>query len=66
MHLTEAVDTVREKLVRHRLPERTTLWATILKQIAKLDGFDDPALGEGVVPSLLRDSASPSVSGCPG
>jgi hypothetical protein len=40
MHLTEAVDTVREKLVRHRLPGRTTLWSTILKQIAKQDAFE--------------------------
>ena len=40
MHLTEAVDTVREKLFRHRLPGRTTLWSTILKQIAKQDCFD--------------------------
>jgi hypothetical protein len=40
MHLTEAVDAVREKLVRHRLPGRTTLWATILKQIAEQDAFD--------------------------
>ena len=40
MHLTEAVEAIREKLVRHRLSGRTTLWATILKEIAKQDAFD--------------------------
>lgn len=40
MYLTEAVEAIREKLVRHRLTGRTTLWATILKQIAKEDAFD--------------------------
>ena len=40
MYLTEAVDEIREKLVQHRLSGRKTLWATILKQIAKQDAFD--------------------------
>jgi hypothetical protein len=40
MHLPEAVDVIREKLVQHRLSGRTTLWPTILKQIAKRDSFD--------------------------
>jgi hypothetical protein len=40
MYLTEAVEGIREKLVRHPLSERTTLWATILKEIAKQGGFD--------------------------
>jgi hypothetical protein len=40
MHLTEAVDAIRERLVRHRLSGRKPLWATILKQTAKQDGFD--------------------------
>lgn len=40
MYLYEAVDEIREKLVRHRLAPRRFLWATILKQIAKQDSFD--------------------------
>ena len=40
MNLTEAVDAIREKLVQYRLTEGKTLWATILKQIAKQDAFD--------------------------
>jgi hypothetical protein len=40
MHLSEAVDEIREKLVQHRLAPRRFLWATILKQIAKQDSFD--------------------------
>ena len=40
MHLSEAVDAIRERLVRHRLSGRKTLWAAILKQIAKQEGFD--------------------------
>jgi hypothetical protein len=40
MYLTEAVDAIRETLVQHRLSGRKTLWATILKQIAKEDAFD--------------------------
>jgi hypothetical protein len=40
MYLAEAVDAIREKLVQHRLSERKTLWATIVKQIAKQDAFD--------------------------
>jgi hypothetical protein len=35
MYLGEAVDAIREKLVRHRLSGRKTLWATNLEQIAK-------------------------------
>jgi hypothetical protein len=40
MYLAEAVDAIREKLAQHRLSGRKTLWATILKQIAKQDTFD--------------------------
>ena len=40
MSLAEAVDEIREKLVQRRLSGRTTLWATIRKQIAKQDSFD--------------------------
>lgn len=40
MYLTEAVDEIRDTLVTHRLSGRKTLWATILKQIAKQDSFD--------------------------
>jgi hypothetical protein len=40
MYLTEALVEIREKLVQHRLSGRKTLWATILKQIAKQDAFD--------------------------
>jgi hypothetical protein len=40
MYIPEAVDVIREKLVRHRLSSRKTLWSTILKQIAKKDSFE--------------------------
>src|SRR5436305_15109345 len=40
MYLAEAVNAIREKLVQHRLAGRKTLWATILKQIAKQDAVD--------------------------
>jgi hypothetical protein len=40
MYLAEAVDEIREKLVQRRLSGRKTLWATILKQIAKQDSFE--------------------------
>lgn len=40
MYLSEAVDDIRDTLVQHRLSGRRTLWATILKQIAKQDSFD--------------------------
>ena len=40
MYLSEAVDDIRDTLVQHRLSGRKTLWATILKQIAKQDSFD--------------------------
>ena len=56
MYLTEAVDAIREKLVQDRLSGRKTLWATILKQIAKQDAFDgayaDTILE--IIRSLLR------------
>src|SRR4051794_897937 len=45
MYLTEAVDAIREKLVQHRLSSRTTLWSTILKEIAKQDAFDGKYAG---------------------
>jgi hypothetical protein len=40
MYLSEAVDEIQGKLVRHRLAPRKFLWPTILKQIAKRDCFD--------------------------
>jgi hypothetical protein len=40
VYLTEVVAEIRAKLVQHRLSGRKTLWATILKQIAKQDAFD--------------------------
>jgi hypothetical protein len=40
MYLHQAVDAVRERLIQHRLLGRKTLWATILKQIAKQNSFD--------------------------
>ena len=40
MYLSEAVDDIRAALVQHRLSGRKTLWATILKQIAKQDCID--------------------------
>jgi hypothetical protein len=40
MYIPEAVDDIRERLVKHRLSGRKTLWSTILKQIAKQDSFD--------------------------
>ncbi len=40
MYLTVVVDEIREKLVQHQLSGRKTLWATIIKQIAKRDCFD--------------------------
>ena len=40
MELTEAVDAIREKLVEHRISQRSKLWSTILNQIRKQDAFD--------------------------
>ena len=40
MYLSEAVDEIREKLVKHRLAPRKFLWRTILQQIKKQGGFD--------------------------
>jgi hypothetical protein len=40
VYLAEAAEAVRERLVQHRLSGRKTLWATILKQIAKQDSFE--------------------------
>jgi hypothetical protein len=40
MYIAEVVDVIREKLVKHRLSGRKTLWSTILVQIAKQDSFD--------------------------
>ena len=63
MYLSEAVDAIREKLVQHRLPGRKTLWATILKQIAKQDAFDgayaDTVLE--VIRSFLRPLGAPTI-----
>ena len=40
VYLFDAVDEIREKMVKHRLAPRKFLWPTILKQIAKKDSFD--------------------------
>jgi hypothetical protein len=40
MHLVEAADAIREKLIEHRISQRANLWSTILKQIRKRDSFD--------------------------
>jgi len=40
MDIPEAVDVIREELVRHRLSGRNPLWSTILKQIAKKDSVE--------------------------
>jgi hypothetical protein len=40
MYLSEAVDALRERLVRHRLPGGKDLWSTVLRQIARQDSFD--------------------------
>lgn len=40
MHIPEAVDVIREQLIRHQLSGRKTLWSTILQHIAKRDSFD--------------------------
>jgi hypothetical protein len=70
MYLAVAVDAIREKLVRHRLSGRKTLWATILKQIAKKDALDGQGvdvilevirsvlsqLGDGTIISLWRQT----------
>jgi hypothetical protein len=40
MYLSEAVDQIREKLVKHRLAPRRFLWRTILQQVKKRGGFD--------------------------
>lgn len=40
MDLTEAAESIREKLVEHRINRSSNIWATILKQIRKQDSFD--------------------------
>jgi hypothetical protein len=40
MFLSDAVDEIREKLVKHRLAPRKYLWQTILKEIAKTSSFN--------------------------
>jgi hypothetical protein len=40
MYLSEAVDEIREKLVKHRLAPRKFLWRTMLMQIKKAGYFD--------------------------
>ena len=40
VYLTEAVDEIRVKLVKHRLAPRKFLWRTVLQQIKKQGGFD--------------------------
>ncbi len=49
MHLVEAADAIREKLVEHQISRTANLWSTILKQIRKqysIDGqYADTILG---------------------
>lgn len=40
MYLSQAVDEIRERLVKHRLAPRKFLWRTILQQIKKQSCFD--------------------------
>ncbi len=40
MYLSQAVDEIREMLVKHRLAPRKFLWRTILQQIKKQNCFD--------------------------
>jgi hypothetical protein len=40
MHLTEAVDAIREKLIERRISRTANLWSKILKQVRKDDSFD--------------------------
>jgi hypothetical protein len=40
MDLTDAADTIREKLIESRISRTANLWSTILKQIGKQDSFD--------------------------
>ena len=40
MYLSEAVEAIRERLVRRRLPGGKDLWSTVLRQIARQDSFD--------------------------
>jgi hypothetical protein len=40
MHLIEAVDTIRDKLVEYRISRTASLWSVILKQVRKNDSFD--------------------------
>ena len=40
MHLSDATDAIREKLMEHRISRTADLWSTILKQIAEQDSFD--------------------------
>lgn len=67
MYLAEAVDVARERLLRHRLSGRNSLWATILKQIAEKDSFDgqhaDLTPGPGR-PRLLSGRICPRHRGC--
>jgi hypothetical protein len=42
MHLTEAVDAMREKFIEHKISRTANLWSTILDQIRKQDSFDGP------------------------
>jgi hypothetical protein len=56
MYPSEAVDEIREKLVKYRLAPRKFLSRTILKQIAKQDCFDGAYAGEiqEMIKSMLR------------
>jgi hypothetical protein len=56
MYLSEAVDEIREKLVKHRLAPRKFLWRAILKQIAKQDCFDGVYIDtiQEMIRALLR------------
>ena len=57
VYLFDAVDEIREKLVQHRLSGRKTLWATILKQIAKQDSCDGHHVD--IILDVIRDLLNP-------
>ena len=40
MYLSQAVDDIRERSLQKRISKRSCLWAAIVKQLARSDGFD--------------------------
>jgi hypothetical protein len=40
MYISEAIDTIRNSIVEHRIASGADLWSTILKQIEKRGSFD--------------------------